>query len=50
MDINMRLLAPIEVDSYPMAVGFVLAGCITQALGVVLELKPNVAIMSAEGS
>lgn len=49
MDLNMRILAPVEVDSYPMAVGFVLAGCVTQALGVVLELKPNVAIMSAEG-
>lgn len=25
------------------------AGCLSQATGVVLELKPNVAIMSAEG-
>ena len=49
MDLNMRLLASVEVDSYLMAVGLMVAGCFTQALGVVLELKPNVAIMSAEG-
>lgn len=49
MDINMRLLEPVEVNSYFMAVALLAAGCVTQALGVVLELKPNVAIMSAEG-
>lgn len=49
MDINMHLLEPVEVNSYLMAVALLVAGCVTQALGVVLELKPNVAIMSAEG-
>lgn len=49
MDLNMHLLSPVEVDNYIMAAGLMAAGCVTQALGIVLELKPNVAIMSAEG-
>lgn len=49
MDINMRMLSPVVVDSYLMSFGLMVIGCITQAFGVVLELKPNVAIMSAEG-
>lgn len=32
-----------------MALAMLGAGCLSQATGVVLELKPNVAIMSAEG-
>lgn len=49
MDINMHLLEPLQVNSYATALALLVTGCITQALGVVLELKPNVAIMSAEG-
>lgn len=49
MDLNMYLLSSVRVDSYLMALGLMATGCVTQALGVVLELKPNVAIMSAEG-
>lgn len=49
MDLNMHMLVSVNVDNYLTAVGLMAAGCVTQALGVVLELKPNVAIMSAEG-
>ena len=45
----MALTGSIEPTSYPMALALLGAGCISQAVGVVLELKPNVAIMSAEG-
>lgn len=49
IDLNMALTGSIEPTSYPMALALLGAGCISQAVGVVLELKPNVAIMSAEG-
>lgn len=49
IDLNMALAGTIEPTSYPMALALLGAGCISQAVGVVLELKPNVAIMSAEG-
>lgn len=49
IDLNMALAGSIEPTSYPMALALLGAGCISQAVGVVLELKPNVAIMSAEG-
>lgn len=49
MDINMALLLPVEVESYIFAIILVCAGCITQAIGIVLELKPNVAMLSPEG-
>lgn len=49
IDLNMALTASLEPTSYPMALALLGAGCISQAVGVVLELKPNVAIMSAEG-
>lgn len=49
IDLNMALADSIEPTSYPMALALLGAGCISQAVGVVLELKPNVAIMSAEG-
>ncbi len=49
MDLNMWLLSDFTVTTYTGAVMMMLAGCLVQALGVVLELKPNVAIMSAEG-
>lgn len=49
IDINMAFIGSIEPTSYPMALAMLGAGCLSQATGVVLELKPNVAIMSAEG-
>ncbi|MDO4320454.1 MAG: DUF6198 family protein [Bacteroidales bacterium] len=49
IDINMWLCSGLEVNSYLTALGLLAAGCLTQAVGVVFELKPNVAIMSAEG-
>lgn len=49
IDINMTFIGSIEPTSYPMALAMLGAGCLSQATGVVLELKPNVAIMSAEG-
>lgn len=49
IDLNMALTGSIEPTSYPMALALLGAGCLSQAVGVVLELKPNVAIMSAEG-
>lgn len=49
IDINMAFIDSVEPTSYPMALAMLGAGCLSQATGVVLELKPNVAIMSAEG-
>lgn len=49
IDINMAFIGSIEPTSYPMALAMLGAGCLSQATGIVLELKPNVAIMSAEG-
>lgn len=49
IDINMAFIGSIEPTSYPMALAMLGAGCLSQATGVALELKPNVAIMSAEG-
>lgn len=49
IDINMAFIGSVEPTSYPMAIAMLGAGCLSQATGVVLELKPNVAIMSAEG-
>lgn len=49
IDINMAFIGSIEPTSYPIALAMLGAGCLSQATGVVLELKPNVAIMSAEG-
>lgn len=45
IDLN-RNLAP---SNYGMALGILLAGCFIQSIGVVLEIKPKAAMMSAEG-
>lgn len=49
IDINMALVSHLDVGSYPMALCMLVAGCVVQAVGVTLELKPRVAMMSAEG-
>ena len=48
IDANMYLTADITPASYTAALLLLGAGCIVQALGVTLELKPNVSKMSAE--
>lgn len=49
IDLNMSIMDGIEISGYPMALAILGAGCLVQAFGVTLELKPDVAIMSAEG-
>lgn len=49
LDMNMYLLRDIHSAGYGMSALILLCGLVCQAVGVVLELKPNVAIMSAEG-
>lgn len=49
IDLNMLWISSLNPSNYITALGILTAGCILQAIGVVLELKPNVAIMSAEG-
>ncbi|MDE6801798.1 MAG: hypothetical protein K2J07_06145 [Muribaculaceae bacterium] len=49
IDLNMLWIEHINVTSYWISLGLLGIGCIVQSIGVVLELKPNVAIMSAEG-
>jgi len=49
IDFNMGLMSGLNINSYPLALALLAAGCISQAIGVTLEVKPNVAIMSAEG-
>lgn len=48
IDLNMMLTASIEPANYLFSLLLLAAGCITQAVGVVLEIKPHVAMMSAE--
>lgn len=48
IDLNMLLTADIRPDGYPVMLALLGAGCLVQALGVVLEIKPGVAMMSAE--
>lgn len=49
IDLNMLLTYQLIPSNYYMSIGILLAGCIIQAIGVVLEIKPKVAMMSAEG-
>ena len=49
IDFNMWMCRGVEIPNYWAALAMLCAGCMSQAVGVVLELKPNVAIMSAEG-
>lgn len=48
IDFNMTLASDLHPSSYGMSVVLLFAGCIIQSVGVVLELKPKVAMMSAE--
>lgn len=49
LDVNMYLTSSISPTSYILSIMLLVSGCIIQALGVVIELKPNVVTMSAEG-
>lgn len=49
MDMNMHLLSWIHITHYGQSLLLLAMGCVIQSLGVVLEIKPNVAAMSAEG-
>lgn len=48
IDLNMWLARDIHPSSYWMCIAVLLCGCLMQAIGVVLEIKPHVAMMSAE--
>lgn len=49
IDFNMALFNSFRPDNYLVCLLLLAAGCLSQSIGVVLELKPNVSIMSAEG-
>lgn len=49
IDFNMAIFGHMTISGYPMAVTILLLGCLIQAIGVTLEIKPDVAMMSAEG-
>lgn len=48
IDFNMAITSNIHPDNYGMSVALLLTGCMVQSIGVVLELKPKVTMMSAE--
>ena len=47
IDFNMALTSNLHPDNYGMSIALLLTGCMIQSIGVVLELKPKVAMMSA---
>lgn len=49
IDFNMMLIRNLVPANYSIALGILLLGCLIQSVGVVLEIKPKVAMMSAEG-
>lgn len=48
IDLNMYLTTGITPASYLWSMAMLLLGCLIQSIGVVLEIKPRVAMMSAE--
>lgn len=48
IDFNMALATDLHPSGYGMSIALLLLGCLVQSIGVVLELKPKVAMMSAE--
>lgn len=48
IDFNMWLAEGVHPSGYVMSLLLLAAGCVVQAVGVVFELKPRVAMMSAE--
>lgn len=48
IDFNMTITNNLHPESYGMSIALLLTGCMVQSIGVVLELKPKVTMMSAE--
>lgn len=48
IDFNMMMTSELRPANYGMSIALLLTGCLVQSVGVVLELKPKVAMMSAE--
>ena len=48
IDFNMMLTHHLHPSNYGWSIALLLTGCIVQSIGVVLEIKPKVAMMSAE--
>lgn len=48
IDFNMFLTANLSPSMYAISISLLLLGCLIQSVGVVLEIKPRVAMMSAE--
>lgn len=48
IDFNMAITSDLHPANYGMSIALLLTGCMIQSIGVVLELKPKVAMMSAE--
>ena len=48
IDFNMMFTGQLHPGSYGLSVALLLTGCVVQSIGVVLEIKPRVAMMSAE--
>lgn len=48
IDFNMALTGNLHPSGYGMSMVLLLTGCLVQSVGVVLEIKPKVAMMSAE--
>lgn len=49
IDLNMYLTAGLHPANYAVSIATLLAGCLVQSAGVVMEVKPHVVMMSAEG-
>ena len=49
IDLNMMWIERFVPQNYLMSLGLLAAGCMIQAVGIALEVKPDVVIMSAEG-
>lgn len=49
IDLNMLLLSHLPQGNYAWRMGLLLAGCVIQAVAVVLEVRSNVVIMPPEG-
>ncbi len=49
IDLNMALTSWMTPVNYAMSLALLAVGCVVQAIGVVLEIKPHVAMMSGEG-
>lgn len=48
IDFNMAITSNLHPSGYAMSMALLLIGCLIQSIGVVLEIKPKVAMMSAE--